>query len=184
MWSRVVAGVQRHRLLVNNSLVFGSLSGLAELSQQSLLRRLGSEDEKKKPINWGAVGRYIFVGGFVFSPVLTAWYRWLDGRMPGTGAKTVAKKVAVDALVLDLPLYTGFYLTMNCLEGKPFSEGVEEVKAKLVPTVVFSVLLWVPAQAFNFMFLAPGMRVVYIAIITFLEMNVLALMKRIPLPDK
>ena len=66
MWSRVVAGVQRHRLLVNNSLVFGSLSGLAEFSQQSLLRRLGSEDEKKKSINWGAVGRYIFVGGFVF----------------------------------------------------------------------------------------------------------------------
>ena len=104
--------------------------------------------------------------------------------MPGTGARTVAKKVAVDALVLDLPLYTGFYLTMNCLEGKSLSEGVEEVKAKLVPTVVFSVLLWVPAQAFNFMFLAPGMRVVYIALVTFLEMNVLALMKRIPLPDK
>ena len=41
MWSRVVAGVQRHRLLVNNSLVFGSLSGLAEFSQQSLLRNGG-----------------------------------------------------------------------------------------------------------------------------------------------
>jgi len=184
MWNRVVAGLAKHRAIATNSLVFGSLSGLAELSQQGLLRRLGSEDEKRKAINWGAVGRYVFVGGFVFSPVLTVWYRWLDRRMPGTGAKMVAKKVAVDALVLDLPLYTVFYLTMNGLEGKSLSEGLEEVRAKLAPTVVFSVLLWVPAQAFNFMYLPTGMRVVYIAIVTFLEMNVLALMKRIPLDDE
>ena len=183
MWRRVVAGLAKHRVLATNSFVFGSLSGLAELSQQGLLRRLGSEDQKKKPINWSAVGRYVFVGGLVFSPVLTVWYRWLDGRMPGTGARGVAKKVAVDALVLDVPLYTVFYMTMNGLEGKSFSQGFEEVKSKLAPTVVFSILLWVPAQAFNFMFLPPKMRVVYIAIVTFLEMNVLALMKRIPLRD-
>ena len=84
MWRRVVAGLAKHRVLATNSFVFGSLSGLAELSQQGLLRRLGSEDQKKKPINWSAVGRYVFVGGLVFSPVLTVWYRWLDGRMPVT----------------------------------------------------------------------------------------------------
>merc|ERR1719450_1842264 len=184
MWSKVVAGLAKHRAMVGNSLVFGSLSGAAELSQQGILGRLGHEDEQQKDINWGAVGRYVFVGSFVFSPVLTVWYRWLDGRMPGTGAKMVAKKVAVDALVLDLPLYTGFYLIMNWLEGKSLAKGFEEVRAKLVPTVVFSVLLWVPAQAFNFMFLPTGMRVVYIALVTFLEMNVLALMKRIPLDGK
>lgn len=184
MWSRVVAGLAKHRAMATNSLVFGSLSGAAELSQQGLLRRLAAtEDEKQKAINWGAVGRYVFVGGFVFSPVLTVWYRWLDGRMIGTGAKMVAKKVAVDALVMDLPLYTAFYMTLNVLEGKSLSEGFEEVKAKLAATIVFSVLLWFPAQAFNFMFLPTGMRVVYIALVTFLEMNVLALMKRMPLDE-
>ena len=98
-------------------------------------------------------------------------------------SSVVAKKVAVDALVLDVPLYTVFYMTMNGLEGKSFSQGFEEVKSKLAPTVVFSILLWVPAQTINFMFLPPKMRVVYIAFVTFLEMNVLALMKRIPLRD-
>ena len=99
------------------------------------------------------------------------------------GEADFAKKVAVDALVLDLPLYTVFYLTMNGLEEKSLSEGFEEVRAKLAPMVVFSVLLWVPAQAFNFVYLPTGTRV-YIALVTFLKMNVLALMKRIPLDNK
>jgi hypothetical protein len=39
------------------------------------------------------VGHYVIIGGCVFSPVLYAWYKWLDKAFPGNSGKVVMKKV-------------------------------------------------------------------------------------------
>jgi Mpv17-like protein len=44
--------------------------------------------------------------------------------------------------------------------------------------LVLGLLFWVPAQVINFLYLAPHMRVVYIALCTFVEVNILCLLKR------
>ncbi len=35
----------------------------------------------------------MIIGGCVFSPVLYAWYKWLDKAFPGNSGKVVMKKV-------------------------------------------------------------------------------------------
>ena len=51
-------------------------------------------------------------------------------------------------------------------------------RTKLIPTLVLGLLFWVPAQVINFLYLPPHMRVVYIALCTFVEVNILCLLKR------
>jgi Mpv17-like protein len=51
-------------------------------------------------------------------------------------------------------------------------------RTKLIPTLVLGLLFWVPAQILNFLYLPPHMRVVYIALCTFVEVNILCLLKR------
>ena len=43
-------------------------------------------------------------------PGLYVWYRWLDGKFPGTNGKTVAKKVFLDAAIMGFPFYSAFYI--------------------------------------------------------------------------
>lgn len=176
-WDRLEAS---RRQLATNCIVFGSLSGLAELSQQVLLYKAFPTKGQRRSLDWPAVGRYVVLGAAMFAPVLTVWYRWLDRVLPGTSAKVVMQKVAVDALLLDVPFYTAFYTVLNMLEGRSLGAAWAEVKAKLIPTIIFSVVLWTPAQTINFRFIPPHMRVIYMACVTFFELNVLAIMKRLP----
>ena len=147
---------------------------------QVLLHKVFPAKGDRRSLDWPAVGRYVVLGAAVFSPVLTYWYRWLDRVLPGTTAKVVMQKVAMDIVVMDVPFYTAFYTVLNMLEGRSLRDAWAEVKAKLIPTIIFSVLLWTPAQTINFRYVPPHLRVVYMACVTFLELNVLALMKRIP----
>lgn len=178
--------VKRFRAMLNSSplatncLVFGSLSGLAEFSQQTLLYKFFPCKQERKKYDLAAVGRYVVMGCVVFAPVLTFWYRWLDRFLPGKTAMVVMKKVVLDVSVLNLPYYAAFYTIMSAMEGKSVATAWSELKAKLMTTVLLSILLWVPAQTINFKFLPPRARVVFIALVTFLELNVLAIMKRAP----
>lgn len=178
--------IKRFRAMLNsnplatNCIVFGSLSGLAEFSQQTLLYKFFPCKQERKKYDLAAVGRYVIMGCVVFSPVLTFWYRWLDRVLPGKTAMVVMKKVVIDVVVLDIPYYAAFYTIMSAMEGKSVATAWSELKAKLMTTVLYSILLWVPAQTINFKFLPPRARVVFIALVTFLELNVLAIMKRAP----
>jgi len=181
--SGIVTKLQNNRPLVRNCLVLGTLSGLAEFSQQTLLYKVFPCKEDRKNYDLAAVGRYMTLGSFLFAPTLHYWFKWLDKVLPGKTAEVVLKKVVVDAVVLDVPYYIAFYMAMGTMEGKSFSSSWEDVKAKLVKTLIYALILWIPAQAVNFRFVPPHMRVTYIACVTFIELNMLAIMKRIPRDD-
>eukprot|EP00493_Phyllostaurus_siculus_P002204 UN02216 len=75
--------------MATNILMYGSLSGLAELSQQSVINKLSigaDKDADRRNYNLKSVSHYALLGGSV-SPVLVCWYRWLDTRLPGTAAR-------------------------------------------------------------------------------------------------
>ena len=57
-------------------------------------------------------------------------YRWLDRLLPGTAARTVARKVGLDMLVFALPYYTAFYTSLNLLAGKPVSSSIAELRSQ------------------------------------------------------
>ena len=44
-----------------------------------------------------------------------------------------------------------FYPAINFVEGKPFSQSVEDLKAKYVPTMIANYKLWPAANLINFM---------------------------------
>ncbi|XP_041474603.1 mpv17-like protein isoform X3 [Lytechinus variegatus] len=65
---------------------------------------------------------------------------------------------------------------MSILEGK--DDIFEELRAKFLPTFKASCCFWSVAQVFNFYFLPTSLRIVYIASVSFLWTNFLAIMKR------
>ena len=92
-------------------------SSLLSPHPQVLLHKVFPAKGDRRSLDWPAVGRYVVLGAAVFSPVLTYWYRWLDRVLPGTTAKVVMQKVAMDIVVMDVPFYTAFYTVLNMLEG-------------------------------------------------------------------
>lgn len=62
------------------------------------------------------------------------------------------KKLAIDQLVF-APLCTaGFFILINCIEGKGVQQGVKDIKSKFVDTMVVNWKIWVPANFANFYF--------------------------------
>ena len=122
-------------------------SGAAELSQQTVLRKVSAD---KSEYDLKTAGHYVVLGGGMFAPVCHYWYQWLDKRLPGTAGRVVARKVVVDISLFAIPYYTIFYITLNLMSRVPLQESVRELKQKLVPTIVTTTAFWVPAQAVNF----------------------------------
>ena len=82
--------------VATNCLIYGSMSGLAEFAQQTLVYKILPAPEDRTPYNLMSVARYMTLGGFVFCPVLHAWYKWLDKVWPGTAKVAVAQKVSLE----------------------------------------------------------------------------------------
>ncbi len=124
MWSRTASwlrsAVSRHPFLFNCG-SYGALCGMAEVTQQSLEDRLGlgpaaggaDKDDKEGKgggFNRDAILRIVGMGTFAMAPALYGWYKVLDARLPGKAWATVAKKLALDATVASVPLYSAFYI--------------------------------------------------------------------------
>ncbi len=90
----------------------------------------------------------------------------------------VAKKVFLDATLLAGAYYTAFFVGMAYMEGKR-ENLLQEWREKFVPTYIIGCVFWLPAQAFNFRFLPSQYRVVYVAFCTYVEVNILAVMRRV-----
>jgi len=163
--------------LATNCLIYGTMSGLAELSQQTLLYKILPAPEDRSSYNLMSVARYATLGGLVFCPVLHAWYKWLDKVWPGSTKLVIAQKVALDIILLSPPEYTSFYMLMNLMMGETWDTAKAEVAKKLPTTLVFATAFWVPAQIINFKYVSPRMRIVFVAGCTFIEFNILAFLK-------
>jgi len=168
------------RPLLASCLSYATIAGLAELTQQTLQFKLLPvyHHRQAEDFDWPAIGRYVVLGLACLAPMYFYWYRWLDKTFPGTLRKTILIKVLLDMSVFAVPVYTIFYAVLNFLAGVTIEDNVKEIKAKLVPTLLLSMLFWVPAQVINFRMVAPSLRVHYISICTFIEVNILCVLKR------
>ena len=54
-----------------------------------------------------------------------------------------------------------------------------EWRDKFVPTYAVGLVFWMPAQALNFALLRTRFRVIYVGLCTYVEVNILAVMRRI-----
>jgi Mpv17-like protein len=179
--------------VITNTLMYGSLYTLAEVSQQKVSARLALEATKPKHLDTCSVKRYAIMGTFVFPPLLTRWYAWLDTRFPATSGPVVMKKLLLDQFLLTPFVVAIFYVGMAWLEGKP---TLEELRQKGLRTFFLDCCFWLPVQVWtddhlhasrclpfqlaNFMFVPPLLRVAVIGAATFVWLNILAYVKARP----
>ncbi|XP_067130791.1 mpv17-like protein [Centruroides vittatus] len=170
---RAARNMMKQRPLVSNMLSFGGMYVAAEFSQQTIILHL---DKSDKGYNWPAIGRYVVMGTFLYSPLLYYWYRYLDGVLPSKAIKVAIKKTLIDQAVSSSILLVVFYVGMSIMERK--EDIFEEVKQKWLPSYKLSCCFWLPTQAINFFLVPAYLRVVFVGSASFVWVNVLCILKR------
>lgn len=163
------------RPLVANCVIYGTIYTSSEFLQQTIIRK-SLADSTGEPYDLESVARFAVLGFTVLPPINYLWYGWLDGKFVGTALTTVARKMVLDQLVIMPVMIASFFIGMSIMERK--DDILYECKHKLVPTFQSSCLVWIPAQAINFLLVPPKFRVVYVACVAFVWANILCILKR------
>lgn len=101
-------------------------------------------------------------GLLLHGPTGHYFYGALDGAMPGTGALTVATKVAIDQIIWNPIFGTVFFSYIGLTEGKSFAEIKSKLEKDLFAAVKGSWTVWPIAHAINFRFIPSSQRLLYI----------------------
>ncbi|XP_044760013.1 mpv17-like protein [Coccinella septempunctata] len=160
--------------IISNSVIYGSLCVGAEVSQQTVQKKLlKTPPEKYDP---AVIGRYAIYGTTIAGPLLTVWYQWLDKLVVGKTLRVAAKKVLIDQFIMTPQLLIIFFVAMSFMENK---ENVfEECKQKYLVTFKNSCMFWLPVQSLNFLVIPSSLRVLYVGICSFAWINILCWIKR------
>ena len=89
--------------VLGNIVIYGSLYSAGDITQHMIMGQ---------PQDIANTKRVGCVGGFLFGPIYTYWYRFLDGRLPGASAKLIVKKVVADQAVMG-PVGVSIFYTGN-----------------------------------------------------------------------
>jgi len=128
---------------------------------------LAQRMEKRREFDWR---RNLVVGswnGLVFSPVFFLWFRFLDRWFPKTTFRHALAKVAVNQLVMVLPINAGFLVYIRSMENLLYSRWktscFSELRAKVLNDsgeIFFKSLgLWGPVNMLNFLLVPPKFRI-------------------------
>eukprot|EP00088_Acartia_fossae_P045040 TRINITY_DN4813_c0_g1_i4.p1 TRINITY_DN4813_c0_g1~~TRINITY_DN4813_c0_g1_i4.p1 ORF type:complete len:229 (+),score=24.83 TRINITY_DN4813_c0_g1_i4:98-784(+) len=171
--------------LASNCIVYGGITGFTEFTQQTVQYKLVPywKEQEVKNYDKSSLMRYTSLGCVVFAPVLHYWYRFLDTKYPANTTKVVMKKVGLDLVVLGAPLYAAFYAFICALEGYKAQDIIKELKSKLLATLAAGAVFWIPAQTVNFRYVPPTGRILYISVCTFVEVNILSVLKKMDFGD-
>jgi protein Mpv17 len=101
-------------------------------------------------------------GLLLHGPTGHYFYGALDGAMPGTGAVTVATKVAIDQIIWNPIFGSVFFTYIGLTEGKSLSEIKTKLDNDLMAAVKGSWTVWPIAHAINFRFIPSSQRLLYI----------------------
>jgi len=171
---RFVKNAFTNHPILSNGIIYGTLFVGAECSQQVLTKKILTD--VPQDLDQPTLGRYAFYGTVIQGPLLTVWYKWLDGKFAGTALKLVGKKLLVDQFISVPPLLLIFYVSMSIMEGK--TNVLEEFQTKFIQTFKNSCMFWLPVQTVNFIMVPPAFRVIYIGTASFAWVNILCYIKR------
>jgi len=90
------------------------------------------------------------------------FYNWLDGKIPGTDAKSVFTKVAIDQILWCPVFMTVFFTYLGLVNGDSFATIGDKIKKDLFAAVQGSWKVWPLVHSVNFRFIKPKYRIPYI----------------------
>jgi len=175
--------------VLSNAITYGTLCVGAEAAQQMLKNRKGATGHgnslSAKTFDTAALKRYAAWGFFVIPPIYSKWYQWLDKAFKTSvgshSLKVMGQKLFLDQFILTPGIVVLFFIGMAWMEGQ--KSLTEECRTKFMPTFAADCCFWLPVQWFNFQFISPDLRVVFIGVTTFIWLNVLCFIKSVPLTD-
>ena len=91
-------------------------------------------------------------------------YRVLDQILPGTDLRILMKKVTLDNLLAPVQ-FVIFFGALALIERRSMEECWTELRHKGLHLYLASSVVYVPAQFFNFRFLKPEFRVLYVSVL-------------------
>lgn len=118
--------------------------------------------DKKDDVDFKRLLKLASFGFLVHGPTGHYFYGFLDGKMPGTSAVTVASKVAIDQLIWNPIFGTMFFGYLGLAEGQDFNGIKARVEKDLWASVKGSWTVWPIAHAINFRFIPNSQRLLYI----------------------
>mmetsp|Transcript_28958 Transcript_28958/g.50255 ORF Transcript_28958/g.50255 Transcript_28958/m.50255 type:complete len:253 (-) Transcript_28958:436-1194(-) len=118
--------------------------------------------DKADSIDIGRVLRLASFGFLIHGPTGHVFYGFLDGKMPGTSAITVASKVAIDQILWNPIFGVMFFTYMTLAEGKTLEDVKSKIQNDLFTAVRGSWTVWPVAHAINFRFIGTDQRLLYI----------------------
>lgn len=93
------------------------------------------------------------------------WYGFLDRRFPGAAAASIYRKLALEAAV-GPPFAASMFLLVGSLERKSLSTIWANTKDNFHYLILADWGFYIPLQYFNFHYLPPQYRVLYVALIS------------------
>lgn len=105
------------------------------------------------------------------------WYKYLDKRFPSRSARTITVKVVLDCAIMGPVNIVLFYLGMCKLEGHSWTESFSELKNKFLVTFMLDLVVWPAAQALNFYYVPPALRLMYLNGVYFVWSIILSYLK-------
>ncbi|XP_050695658.1 PXMP2/4 family protein 4-like isoform X3 [Eriocheir sinensis] len=112
--------------------------------------------------------RYLVLGTFVTAPTVYAWVKLASKIVRGTTLKHALLKAGLEQILFAPVGQTQFYLGITLLEGRPFTECVQEWKQKLIPTWKVAICFWPLVQTVNFAYVPERNRVVVVSMASFM----------------
>ena len=105
----------------------------------------------EKPIDFVRLRNFGIVMFIFTSPIAHfQQVKVLPTLFPDSVKYCLLKKLAFHQSVFASTSLSGFYLTMNMVEGHSLENGIEELKKKFWPTLKFNQMLWLPTNLLNF----------------------------------
>ena len=93
------------------------------------------------------------------------WYGFLDRRFPGVASSAIRRKLACEAAV-GPPFAASMFLLVGGLEGKSPATIWANTKENIGLLLLADWGFYIPLQYFNFHYLPPQYRVLYVALIS------------------
>ncbi|KAH9395867.1 hypothetical protein TYRP_020279 [Tyrophagus putrescentiae] len=136
--------------------------GTGDLIVQSVVE--GKRITERDQIDWKRVGVSIMAGTYM-GFLGHHWYGFLDRRFPGVASGAIRRKLACEAAV-GPPFAASMFLLVGGLEGKSPATIWANTKENIGLLLLADWGFYIPLQYFNFHYLPPQYRVLYVALIS------------------
>lgn len=100
-------------------------------------------------IDWRRTAEMAAIRSCFMGPFLTVYFPWLAARAPGTTARAVATRLAIDQLVGAPFTISVTFLLVSTLHGDP-AAALPRIREQLLPSLAVSACYWPVVHSVNF----------------------------------